>query len=125
MFVRFGQVGRTWRAVIRLLARFRRTPIQIDERRLRHIFRNAEGHFADDTPENRSRLLRVARDPARRLGVDRFGILWAEETMPDESQIWVQIKDRKVINGGLNLKPRAFDVAVGLSIRQDTERNLG
>lgn len=125
MFIRFGPVGRAWRAAIRLLARLRRTPIRIDERRLRHIFRNAEGHFADDTPENRSRLLRVARDPESQLGVDRFGILWAEEMMPDGSQIWVQIKDGRVINGGLNLKPRSFDVAVGLSIRRDTERNLG
>lgn len=100
MFVWFGLIARTGRAAIDLLAHLHRTPlIQIDERRLRHIFRSAEGHFPDDTPENRRRLLRVANHPANRLGRDLFGILWAAETVPDGSQIWIQIKDGRVING--------------------------
>ena len=44
MLVRFGPVGRAWRGAIRLLALFA-DAFRIDERRLRHIFRNAEGHF--------------------------------------------------------------------------------
>jgi hypothetical protein len=65
----------------------RSSRITIDERRLRHIFRNADGHFPEDTPANRRLILRVARNPANRLGEDRFGVIWAEQTLPDGSQV--------------------------------------
>ena len=76
------RLAETGRAVIaRLLTWLRRTPrITIDESRLRHIFRVADGHFPIDTAANRRALLHVAGNPANRLGVDRFGVAWAAQS---------------------------------------------
>ena len=117
MFKWLGRAGNAGSvAILRLFARFRRTPrITIDERRVKHIFRRADGHLPDDTPENRGLLLSVANNPRNRLGEDRFGVVWAEQTMPDGSQVWVQIRTGQIINGGLNPKRRNFDLASGLS----------
>lgn len=116
-----GRAGRA--AAFWLLMRLRQTPyVTIDERRTRHIFRAADGHFPDDTRANRRLLLRVAGNPANRLGRDQFGVIWAEQTMPDGRQVWVQIRNGKIINGGLNPKPRRFDFATGLSAGPDKEQ---
>ncbi len=37
--------------------------VTIDENRARHIFRDAEGHFAEDTPENRRALISAVGNP--------------------------------------------------------------
>lgn len=93
MLAWLGAVGRAGRVVIaKVLTWLRRTPrITIDENRLRHIFRVADGHFPIDTAANRRALLRVAGNPANRLGEDRFGVIWAAQTIPDGGQVWVQI----------------------------------
>lgn len=91
--------------------------ITIDEARIAHIFRDADGHFPADTIAARQVLLRVANDAAKRLGVDRFGTIWAAETMPDGAQVWVQIRNDLITNGGVNTTHRVFDVLAGLSGR--------
>jgi hypothetical protein len=89
-------------AVLWVLAYLRRrVRVTIDERRLTHIFRAADGHFSEDSPETRHALLRVASNPAYRRGEDRFGATWAEETLVDGRQVWVQIRNGRIINGGI------------------------
>jgi hypothetical protein len=108
MLAWLGAVGRAGRAVI---ARLLRTP-RIDESKVGHIFRVSDGHFPIDTIVN---LLRVAGNPANRLGVDRFGVVWAAQTMRDGSQVWVQIWDGCIVNGGVNSTSRIFNLMTGLS----------
>ena len=96
---------------------FLRRRITIDEGKVGHIFRSADGHFPTDTLAARRVLLRVANDPTKRLGVDRFKAVWAAETMPDGTQIWVQIRDGRITNDGVNRTPRVFNISTGLSSR--------
>jgi hypothetical protein len=102
------------RLIASLLTRSRQAP-RIDESKAEHIFRVADGHFPIDTIVNRRVLLRVAGDQANRLGADRFGVVWAARTMPDGSQVWVQIWDGRIVNGGVNSTPRTFNLMTGLS----------
>jgi filamentous hemagglutinin len=57
--------------------------ITIDERRTSHIFRDAEGHFREDTSVNRRALVQVANRPTNLVGTDRFGNSWFAETRTD------------------------------------------
>jgi hypothetical protein len=91
-------------------------PPTIPENRLGHIFRPAEGHLTD-TPANRQLLIDTASNPANCLGTDRFGNTWYAVTRPDGTQVWVQVRDGQIINGGVNQPPRAFNPETGLSGR--------
>ena len=82
--------------------------ITIDESRAGHIFRDSEGHFREDSEVNRRVLIGVASRPANFLGNDRAGNGWYAETLTDGSQVWVRVRNDKVVNGGLNQKPRSF-----------------
>ena len=82
--------------------------ITIDETRIEHIFRDAEGHFAEDTELNRQALLDTANRPANFVGTDRFGNAWFVEIRADGSQNWVQVRGGKITNGGINSRPRNF-----------------
>ncbi|MGH7039472.1 MAG: hypothetical protein ACREE4_19240 [Stellaceae bacterium] len=84
--------------------------ITIDETRIGHIFRDAEGHFAEDTALNRQALLDTANRPGNLVGADRFGNAWFAETRADGSQIWAQVRGGKITNGGINPRPRNFDL---------------
>ena len=85
--------------------------IAIDEERAGHIFREADGHFGEDTVANRQVLIDAATQPENFLGVDRFGNGWFVEMRADGTQIWAQVRDGKITNGGVNMTPRAFDFA--------------
>jgi len=80
--------------------------ITIDERRARHIFRNADGHFRQDTIVNRRILIEVASRPSNFRGRDRFGNNWFAETRADGSQVWVHVRGDQITNGGLNSTPQ-------------------
>jgi len=82
--------------------------ITIDETRRDHIFRQAEGHFREDNAVNRQTLIDVANRPANLLGTDRFGNAWFAEIGSDGVQIWAQVRDDKITNGGFNLTPRVL-----------------
>jgi filamentous hemagglutinin len=85
--------------------------ITIDESRLGHIFREAAGHFREDNGVNRQTLIDVANQPANLLGTDRFGNAWFAEIGSDGTQIWAQVHDGKITNGGFNLTPRVFQLS--------------
>jgi hypothetical protein len=82
--------------------------ITIDERRAPHIFRQARGHFREATPVNRRILLDVANRPENFRGTDGFGTDWFMETLDDGPQVWAQVRDGKIMNGGLNPRPIEF-----------------
>ena len=78
----------------------------IDESRVRHIFRNAEGHFREDADANRRLLIDVASRRTNFLGTDRIGNDWYAENLADGTQVWVRVRDDKIVNGGINRRPR-------------------
>lgn len=84
--------------------------ITIDETRIGHIFGDAEGHFAEDAQLNRRPLLDTANRPGNFVGADRFGNAWFAETRADGSQIWVQVRGGNITNGGIDPRPRNFDL---------------
>jgi len=93
--------------------------VVIDEARLAHIFRQAEGHLTDDTLGNRRILEDVANEPASVVGTDRFGNTWAARQNLGGSQVWVQVRGNRITNGGVNVVPRSFDVLKAPMARED------
>ena len=81
--------------------------ITIDESRVVHIFREAEGHFREDTDANRRLLIDVASRGTNFLGTDRAGNDWYAENRADGTQGWV-VRSGKIVNGGMNHNPRDF-----------------
>ncbi|MEO1663447.1 MAG: RHS repeat-associated core domain-containing protein [Chloroflexota bacterium] len=86
-----------------------------DEQRTDHIFRDADGHFSKDTPANRKKLLDVASNPDNYLGDDQFGNDWYAENQPDGEQIWAKVRNRKIINAGINDTPKSYNPQTGLA----------
>ncbi len=82
--------------------------ITIDETRVGHIFRDAVGHFRDDTDENRRLLIEVASRRANFIGTDPAGNAWFAENLADGTQVWVRVRGAKIVNGGINQSPRDF-----------------
>jgi len=81
----------------------------------RHIFRDAEGHIADDTPDNRQRFVDVVREPAHYLGADKYGSDWYAKTLPTGEQLWVQVRNGEIRNAGKNQSPKRWTAATGLA----------
>ena len=88
---------------------------RIKEEKADHIFRDTEGHFAEDTAANRALLEDTASNPNYYLGADKFGNDWYAVTQADGTQVWAQVRNGEVINGGLNQTPQGFNPASGLS----------
>ncbi len=93
--------------------------ITIDETRLRHIFRDAVGHFQEDTPANRLALIEMANEESNFLGTDAFGNDWFAGVRADGTQLWTRVRDGKITNGGINKPPRN-PIYPGLSIFRST-----
>ena len=75
-----------------------------------HIFRDAAGHLADDTPENRA-LIQGAVDPANLRSTitlpDGSTLAKYFETLPDGTQAWAEVRNgTEITNGGLDATPR-------------------
>jgi RHS repeat-associated protein len=72
-----------------------------------HIFREATGHLAEDTPANRA-LLQGAVQPSNLVGVRPEGSISVyRQLMADGRQVWVEVKDgTEITNGGVNELPR-------------------
>ncbi|WP_231381745.1 hypothetical protein, partial [Rhodanobacter sp. OR87] len=73
-----------------------------------HIFRNARGHFAEDTAENRA-LLQGAVKSDNFVGTRGPGgsISVYRETLPDGRQVWVEVRNgTQITNGGVNEVPK-------------------
>ncbi len=85
------------------------------EKRANHIFRDTDGHFADDNEINRQLLIETVLNPDNYLGRDKWGNDWFVKNLGDGKQIWVQTRNNEIINGGLNLTPRNWNSITGLS----------
>lgn len=86
----------------------------IAEENANHIFRNAPGHLAD-TLANRNLLIVTASNTQNWIGKDKYGNEWFANTLTDGSQVWVQVRNGQIRNGGLNQTPRPFNLQTGLS----------
>ncbi|GAB1577047.1 hypothetical protein [Bordetella petrii] len=88
--------------------------VSLPENRAPKIFGSRPGHLPD-TPQNRELLLSVANDPTARLGPDRFNTIWSARTLPDGSQVWTQMRNGQLWNGGMNPTPLPFNPETGLA----------
>jgi hypothetical protein len=90
-----------------------RGAVQFDWARVGHIFREAPGHVDPSTAASRERYARlfehVASNPAnRRLNpplpqaAATAGVQVYVQTQRNGKQIWVYIRDRRIINAGVN-----------------------
>jgi hypothetical protein len=74
-----------------------------------HIFRDARGHLSDDTPENRE-LLQDAVSPEnldnKKILLDGSMLETYHQNLPDGRQVWVEVRDGIITNGGVNNTPR-------------------
>ena len=92
---------------------FKKNRIPNDDSITGHIFRDAEGHIPD-TPENRALLEDVANDSANFRGTDKYGNEWYTRTQSDGSQVWVEIRNGKIFEGGVNVTPKQWNPETGL-----------
>ncbi|NTW39614.1 MAG: RHS repeat-associated core domain-containing protein [Cellulomonadaceae bacterium] len=74
-----------------------------------HIFRDASGHFAEDTAGNRA-IIRGALDPGNLRSTvtlpDGATLEKYFKTLPDGTQAWAEVRNGEITNGGLNVVPR-------------------
>ena len=78
---------------------------EIDEANADHIFRDAPGHLAEDTAENRA-ILEDAVKPGNYVETRPSGVLVYREELPNGEQVWVNLRNGKITNGGVNETPR-------------------
>lgn len=71
-----------------------------------HIFRNARGHLADDTPANRT-LLQGAVRPGNLVRTEgpNGSVSLYREVLPDGRQVWVKVRGGEITNAGVNTTP--------------------
>ena len=72
-----------------------------DDSQKKHIFREADGHLPNDTPENRA-LLESAISPNNLEGTNEHGVSTYRLRQADGTEVWVQVRDGKIQNGGVN-----------------------
>jgi N-acetylneuraminic acid mutarotase len=89
------------------------------EKNIPHIFRNAPGHLPD-TPANRKLILDVASNRKNYYGKDMFGNEWYALRRSDGSQVWAQVRNGQIRNGGLNPTPRPWNPQTGFSYPRNT-----
>lgn len=80
-----------------------------DTSQTQHIFRNAPGHFTNDTPANRQLIMATASDSNNLVGTDRFGNDWYTSTLSDGSQVWVSVRGNMIQNAGINDVPWSWN----------------
>jgi RHS repeat-associated protein len=69
-----------------------------------HIFRDEEGHLAEDTPENRALIESVVK-PGNYVRTGAGGEDLYREILPNGTQIWAKVFKGSITNGGLNDVP--------------------
>ncbi|MGN9163740.1 hypothetical protein ACTNDY_00445 [Tissierellaceae bacterium HCP3S3_D8] len=89
--------------------------IRINEKQKDHIFRDADGHFAEDNLSNRQKLEDVVNNGENYLGKYRFGNDWYTKTSVDGTQTWGKVRNGSIENGGINKIPRSYNSQTGLS----------
>lgn len=68
------------------------------------IFRDAEGHLAEDTPENRALIESVVK-PENYVRTGGEGDVLYRETLSNGTQAWAKVFNGAITNGGLNQVP--------------------
>ena len=81
---------------------------------LKHIFRNKKGHI-EDTEANRALLEKVANEKNNYIGTDIYGNQWYSEELQDGRQVWVQVRNGTIQNGGINDPPLEWNNETGYS----------
>jgi RHS repeat-associated protein len=71
---------------------------------LMHIFRDAVGHFVEDTWQNRELLLQTIR-PENFIYMDEYGKLIFARLLENGKEIWVYTLNGIIQNGGINQIP--------------------
>src|ERR1700722_719662 len=77
---------------------------RIAEGAAEHIFRNAEGHLAEDTPESRALIESVVK-PENYIRIGGEGDVLYRETLSNGTQAWAKVFNGAITNGGLNQVP--------------------
>ncbi|WP_008310590.1 hypothetical protein [Leptolyngbya sp. PCC 6406] len=80
-----------------------------------HIFRQALGHFSEDTPAIRQLLIDTAMNPNYHLGQDKYKTDWYSQILPSGAQVWVQVRKGEIRNAGINATPRTWHPDTGLA----------
>jgi hypothetical protein len=93
--------------------RFPKNPSQT-----KHIFRQKEGHLAEDTFENRKLFIETVNDKNNYKGTDALGINWCAITNTDGTQVWVKERDGIIRDAGINLIPKSWDGVTGFTRAQ-------
>ncbi len=83
-----------------------RAGVNFRESNLDHIFRDARGHFPEDTPANRREILDAVKPEnlshARQLPGSGGTQQVYYQMRPDGTQVWVQVRNGEITNAGLN-----------------------
>jgi len=79
--------------------------VGIAEGSAEHIFRDATGHLAEDTPENRAIIEGVVK-PGNYVESHEPGVDVYREVTPNGTQIWAEVYKGQITNGGVNTTPR-------------------
>jgi RHS repeat-associated protein len=79
--------------------------VGIAENSASHIFRDAPGHLAEDTRENRA-LIEGAVNQGNYVDTHEPGVSVYRETLPNGTQVWAEVYNGEITNGGLNATPR-------------------
>jgi hypothetical protein len=74
------------------------------EAQIKHIFRKKEGHI-EDTPENRRLLIDTAKEEVNFVGTKANGNRWYVKDLDDGTQVWVEVRNGVIQNGGVNNPP--------------------
>lgn len=78
---------------------------EISEANAEHIFRDEPNHLVEDTAENRA-LLEDAVKPENYVSTQYPDVRVYHELLPNGEQIWVEVRNGQITNGGVNTVPR-------------------
>ena len=80
--------------------------------KLCHIFNKNNGHFKEDTPQNRAAILKVTSNPHNITGRDAHGKTYYTQTLPCGRQVWAWVeRDGKIKSAGCNDRPKKWSPA--------------
>ena len=86
--------------------------ISFNFRRTKHMFRDVDGHFKYDIPQNRRIILNTVKEKYY-LGSDKHGNHWFARLDNKGHQFWASIRDGKICNGGVNNVPLKYNSETG------------
>ena len=90
--------------------------IKISEKDAKHIFRDKEGHFKSDTPENRKIIEDMVNNRNNRLGhASKYEKDVYAKITSEGKQIWAEVRNGQIRHAGINEVPKTFNSITGLS----------